>query len=159
MRKTEWTIFIFILLILTITYKIVKSYEDEGHEFMNDIRRCCDCHTEKPESNADYRDLRFVDDIVNLCHKCHTDEFLGRSHPVNLPPPDNINVPEDLHLGAYLYLTCATCHDPHKDRYSNVKFSGSQFFSEKITTKGYKTYFLRRSNIKSALCFACHSNI
>ena len=159
MRNIEWIIFIFIVILLIITYRSVRSDDEMGHEFMNDIERCTECHTETPEDNADYRDLRFVDDIINICHKCHSEDFLGRSHPVDVEPPFDMDVPDDLHLDTYLHVNCATCHDPHKKKYSNIKYSGSKFLINSRTTEGYKTYFLRRSNIKSALCLACHTKI
>ncbi|MGA1824598.1 MAG: hypothetical protein ACMUIP_08015 [bacterium] len=147
MKEAKWIVIILIVLMLIVVYKAVKSFEEEGHEFMADPERCTECHREKPDSDDDYRDVSFGDDISNLCHACHTEEQLGRSHPINVQPPENMNVPEDLHLDRYMNITCSTCHDPHGKRYSA--------FSTGIV----RSNFLRRTNIKNALCIACHSDI
>jgi len=144
-----------LLLIGIIT--IAQNTTENGHDFMSDPERCNDCHLGEPVfGETDYRDLRFKEDIVTLCHQCHLEEDLGRSHPVNIAPPDDMDIPEDLHLDEYLNMTCATCHQPHGEAYSRLKpadyvprISGTQ---ETI----YPSFYLRRTNIQNALCFACH---
>ena len=78
---------------------------------------------------------------------------LGRSHPYDIEPTEKImdNITEDLHLEGGRLMTCATCHDPRKPSIINVKWVGGTEYDD-----GYQTYFLRRRNIDSDLCRACH---
>ncbi|MGA1865017.1 MAG: hypothetical protein ACMUHX_08145, partial [bacterium] len=106
---------------------------------------------------TDYRDLTFIDDIVILCHRCHTEESLGRSHPVNVPPKDNMRIPEDLHLDEYMNITCATCHQPHGESYTRLKPADYVLPVKSSRERIYRSYYLRRTNIQNALCHSCHN--
>ncbi|MGA1868817.1 MAG: hypothetical protein ACMUJM_09730 [bacterium] len=147
MKNAKWLAVILTVVIACVIYKAVKSDEEGGHAFMADPERCTECHTEKPDSGDDYRDVSFMDIIPQLCHRCHTEEELGRSHPINVQPPEEMDIPDDLHLDRYMNITCATCHNPHGERY--IKFY----------TYTTRSYYLRRTNVKNALCIACHSDI
>ena len=128
-------------------YEEIRQCKKVGHKFMADPEWCTECHTVKPDIDDNYCDLSFVDTISELCHKCHTEEELGISHPINMQPSDKMNIPDDLHLDKYMNITCTTCHDPHGERY--IKFY----------TKTMRTYYLRRTKMKNTLCIACHSDI
>ena len=147
---------LFSLLLITII-TIAQNTVENGHDFMNDPNRCADCHLGQPVfGETDYRDLRFTDDIVTLCHECHSADSLGRSHPVNVIPPDDMDVPEDLHLDEYMNMTCATCHQPHGEAYTRLKPADYVSPIKGTSDLLYASYYLRRTNIQSALCFACH---
>jgi len=150
--------FIVVTLLLIAIITIAQNATEDGHNFMSDPNKCQDCHLGKPVfGETDYRDLRFTADIVTLCHRCHSEDFLGRSHPVNVTPPDDMIIPEDLHLDEYLTMTCATCHQPHGDPYSKLK--PADYVSPISGTSDllYRSYYLRRTNIQNALCYACHN--
>ncbi len=144
-----------VLIIAIIT--MAQNEPQDGHEFMKDINRCIECHIGEPVfGETDYRDLRFTDDIVSICHRCHSEESLGRSHPVNVRPQDDMEVPEDMHLDEYLNMTCATCHRPHADPYTKLKPTDYDSPIKKDRERYYRSYYLRRTNTKNALCYACH---
>jgi len=151
--------FIVVTLLLIAIITIAQNATENGHKFMSDPNKCQDCHLGNPVfGETDYRDLRFTDDIVRLCHGCHSEEFLGRSHPVNVAPPNDMTIPEDLHLDEYMNMTCATCHQPHGEYYTRLK---STDYVSPISSRGrdrlYPSYYLRRTNIQNALCYACHN--
>ncbi len=76
-----------------------------------------------------------------VCLGCHTNESMGRSHPVNVRPGEkyrNMNVPADFPLDDAGRLMCLTCHTAHG---------------------AYVSYFLRRSSPDGGfevLCESCH---
>lgn len=152
------TAFVIIITLLIAILTVAQIGSRDTHEFMNDPNRCHECHIGEPVfGETVYSDLRFTDDIVNLCHKCHSEESLGRSHPVNIRPPDEMEIPEDLHLDDYLKITCATCHQPHGNIYTKLKPTDFESpIGRRQTGQFYRSYFLRRTNIQNALCFACH---
>lgn len=150
--------FIVVTLLLIAIITIAQITTKDGHDFMSDPNKCGDCHLGEPVfGETDYRDLNFIDDIVTLCYECHTEESLGRSHPVNVPPKDNMRIPEDLHLDEYMNITCATCHQPHGDAYTRLK--PADYVSPVKTSREriYRSYYLRRTNIQNALCHSCHN--
>ena len=150
--------FIVATLLLIAIITIAQNATKNGHDFMKDPYKCKDCHLGEPVfGETDYRDLSFTDDIVTLCHRCHSEESLGRSHPVNITPPDDMRIPEDLHLDEYLNMTCATCHQPHDEPYTKLKPADYVSPVDRRTDQLYRSYFLRRTNIKNALCYACHN--
>jgi hypothetical protein len=149
--------FIFVSLLLIAIITIAQNTIQDSHDFMKDPNRCQECHLGDPIfGETDYRDLSFKEDIVTLCHKCHSEESLGRSHPVNVTPPDNMRIPEDLHLDEYMNMTCSTCHDPHKEAYTNLQPTDYVSPISRGSDKTYPSFYLRRDNLKSGLCFACH---
>ena len=93
---------------------------------------------------------------MTLCHECHSEESLGRSHPVNITPPDDMYVPEDLHLDQYMNITCATCHQPHEEAYTRLKPADYVSPIKGTSDLVYPSFYLRRTNIQNALCYACH---
>lgn len=144
-----------LFLITIITF--AQDSSSDGHKFMADTDRCSECHLGTPVFGVtDYRDLRFTDDIVNICHKCHSEESLGRSHPVNIRPKEDMEIPEDLHLDEYLSVTCATCHQPHGEYFTTLKPTDFESPVSKERKRLYRSYYLRRTNIQNALCYACH---
>ncbi|MGA1839527.1 MAG: hypothetical protein ACMUIU_02790 [bacterium] len=150
--------FIVVTVLLIAIITIAQNTTKDGHDFMSDPNKCEDCHLGEPVfEETDYRDLSFIDDIVTLCHRCHTEESLGRSHPVNITPPDDMRIPEDLHLDEYMNMTCATCHQPHGDAYTRLK--PADYVSPAKTSRDllYRSYYLRRTNIQNALCHSCHN--
>ncbi|MGA1794261.1 MAG: hypothetical protein ACMUIL_00260 [bacterium] len=151
--------FILVTMLLIAIITIAQNTTENGHDFMNDPNRCGDCHLGEPVfGETDYRDLEFTDDIVALCQReeCHPAETLGRSHPVNITPPDDMDVPEDLHLDEYLNMTCATCHQPHGEAYTVLKPADYVLPVGGSSQSIYPSFYLRRTNIQNALCFACH---
>jgi hypothetical protein len=150
--------FIVVTLFLIAIITIAQNAPKNGHVFMNDPNKCEDCHLGEPVlGETDYRDLSFTDDIVTLCHRCHSEESLGRSHPVNIAPPDNMIIPEDLHLDEYLNMTCATCHDPHGESYTKLRPADYVSPINRTRDRLYRSYYLRRTNIQNALCYSCHN--
>ncbi|MGA1795876.1 MAG: cytochrome c3 family protein [bacterium] len=136
---------------------LIGDIPEGGHAFMYDADRCQDCHIGEPIFGiTDYRDLRFREDVVSLCRACHSEESLGSSHPVDIAPSEAVEIPEDLHLDANNTITCATCHQPHGEAYMRLRDDDT--VSQMTESRGsiYPSFYLRRSNIQNALCFACH---
>jgi predicted CXXCH cytochrome family protein len=84
---------------------------------------------------------RFSTEADAFCLGCHTEEGMGRSHPVNVRPDEKnrkMTVPDDLRLNDGGRLMCLTCHTAHGP---------------------YVSYFLRRSSPDGGfevLCESCH---
>ena len=180
---------LFFLVYLTGSASIDDSVEiDDGckmpwlnREDPNSLAKCTKCHLD-PNTitsylNADLRrsatatcmrGIEGIDDF-GLEKGCHSDDplheeiYLGRSHPTDVKPKDDMDIPEDLHLDEYFYVTCVTCHDPHKDWISNRPWVSSTKEGSKISETEYRTYYLRRRDIASELnagsdlCIACHT--
>lgn len=131
---------------------------------MRDKRYCSECHENDPETVVSYLDVRLIQEGVTAsCMKgddgingisCHSTEKLGRSHPIDVEPKEDMEIPEDLHLDENMNITCTTCHDPHGNSTSPIPMVAGK--SRVIGTNQYRSYFLRRTNMRSALCFACH---
>ncbi len=153
------------LLYLKVSATIEYSFMDD---FMDDPQRtyCNECHAPDISSYTEVRGItascmRGEENKTINGIGCHTTvpqpdntaPVLGRSHPKDIEPKDEIReiIPDDLHLEDDELITCATCHNPRSDPISTVKWVGGTDYDD-----GYKTYFLRRRNIDSDLCRVCH---
>lgn len=122
------------------------------HDFMTKKESCGTCHL----SPAGRGDGGFVRDIVSLCRDCH----FGRhrdSHPVDIRPFLSGDLP--LPLDFESTMTCATCHDPHAEPYSEkpyVREGPLGRIRGFISGKGFRTFFLRMPNDRGQLCLNCH---
>jgi hypothetical protein len=137
--------FVFLSLLLIAIISFAQNETKDGHEFMKDKDRCHECHSGEPVFGVtDYKALKF------------TEDSLGRSHPVNVRPPDKMEIPDDLHLDDYMNITCATCHAPHGETYTKLKPTDYELPIKKGRERSYRSYYLRRTNSQNALCYACH---
>lgn len=73
---------------------------------------------------------------TEVCHKCHTGLEPGQSHPVNVLPPLNMNVPPEYRRLKNGKITCMTCHTVH----------------------GGDTEHRLIKKTPKALCTGCHTN-
>ncbi len=141
----------------------MRDFMDQDAEHTH----CRECHFDDPNTIESHRDVNIIDGITLSCIRgedgfggitCHSDEERGRSHSRDIRPyvkkPD-MEVPEDLHL-YYDQLTCITCHAPHGELTSAIQMVSRDTIDPE--TGKYKSYLLRRTNIGSALCFACHQD-
>ncbi|MFH0925869.1 MAG: hypothetical protein V1872_09640 [bacterium] len=159
-------LFFFVILLVNVSfYVVVTANKDNPHKFMLDEKTCLTCHEKKPDREKDdYLTVSFNDDIVQLCmNKCHTKDDIGRSHPVDLRPPRDMDIPEDLHLDYKNNITCATCHDPHSDWKSSHRMVGyddsfDDYDKDGKKARFFRSFFLRRRNVDSDLCLTCHKD-
>ncbi|MEW5801432.1 MAG: hypothetical protein AB1847_04930 [bacterium] len=139
--------------------------EANPHAFMNDERHtlCSECHANDPNTVVSYLDVRLKRGVTASCLRgeeglggiqCHSPGKLGRTHPVDVEPGRDMEVPEDLHLDETMRITCATCHNPHGSWTSPVPMVARA--TQLAGSNLYRSYFLRRTNVRSVLCFACH---
>jgi hypothetical protein len=77
--------------------------------------------------------------IKEICAACHK-LSMHSSHPVDIKP--SFALPADMPLDERGFITCATCHDPHR-KYLNA-------------LTGEKTLYLRREGTRKKFCLACH---
>ena len=107
------------------------------HSFSSN--ECLECHFTIPNPE-DPRPFRFNKPISELCARCHKD-LSPLSHSVGMAP--TMRMPKGMPLDDLGMMTCATCHDPHKNRFNG---------------KGKKTYYLRVEKQGKAFCLLCHED-
>ncbi len=79
------------------------------HDFKG---KCPMCHVNTPVEGAAGQELIFADEIDRLCGQCHAiNERM--SHPIKIRPRKE--TPLAAHLDRNGEMTCATCHDVHKE--------------------------------------------
>ncbi len=162
---------IFLSLLFSFSFLIwAKSFAlDEGnpHAFMEDEHHtfCSECHANDPNTVASYLDVRLHEGVTASCLKgdkgiggisCHSIEKLGSTHPTDVEPTEDMRVPEDLHLDENMRITCASCHNPHGSWTSPIPMVARE--SRLVGSNQYRSYFLRRTDVGSILCSACHPN-
>lgn len=121
-----------LLLVFLIAAIVAYTLREEPHKFSED--ECLRCHA---DAENDPRAL--MAPVEKLCAKCHRRGLTAASHPVNIKPEIS-RVPADMPLTDGR-LTCNTCHNVHKDRY---------------TAFGEKSYYLRRPPGGREFCISCH---
>lgn len=125
------TLFFAFILIVSCLYLIWAVSNSKVHNFEG---KCTLCHVSS-------QNLTLVDRVDVLCDGCHTIDK-ARSHPINLKP--NKAIPLTLHLDKDGRLTCATCHDVHKEDKTQNKAQLSSLLWGHIRGK--------------AFCLLCHSD-
>ncbi len=85
----------------------VASSPSNPHDF---AEQCETCHLLEPQRKGDV--LIFNYDIDYLCNYCHEIPE-GNSHPSQMVP--SMAMPAGFPLDWQGRMTCATCHDPHRD--------------------------------------------
>ncbi|MEW6378113.1 MAG: hypothetical protein AB1611_00750 [bacterium] len=160
---------IFLSLLFSCAFLVyAKSFavdERNPHTWSNDENHtfCRECHANDPNTVVSYLDVRLKQGVTASCMrgdegingtKCHSVEKLGRTHSVDVEPGKDMKIPEDLHLDENMRITCVTCHNPHGNWTSSIPMVARE--TRVAGTNQYRSYFLRRTNIRSALCIACH---
>lgn len=112
-----------------------QSSGTEPHDFRSHGMTCRTCHKEVG-IKASGALQKPVGDICAECHKMG-----GRSHPVDIKP--SFAMPAGLPLDEQGYMTCATCHDPHRPYLNAVT--------------GARSMYLRRDGPRKFLCLTCHA--
>lgn len=79
----------------------------------------------RPDYHPDIADPRFTNH--SACRTCHPDSFGPMSHPVDIVPPEGMNVSEELHMLPDGRISCMTCHEFHagEDHY-RLRFKSRQ---------------------------------
>lgn len=122
---------------LLLTTAVVYSKGKKVHDF--DKTECTLCHTEG--SNTIQSEAYAA--LTSKCMSCHTTLYdKGYMHPVDITP-QKVQVPLDFPLSPTGTMTCATCHDVHRDQ---------------ETPYGDKSFFLRRYEKGKVFCDICHQN-
>lgn len=155
-------LFTFAFLMCAKTFALDEA---NPHGFMSDERHtlCRECHANDPNTVVSYIDVRLKQPVTASCLrgdegvggiKCHSKEKLGRTHPTDVEPKKGMKIPEDLHLDENMRITCVTCHNPHGSWTSPIPMVAGG--PKLIGSVQYRSYFLRRTNVGSALCYTCH---
>lgn len=50
---------------------------------------------------------------MTVCRACHEDYWQGISHPVNVSPSKNVQIPDSYPVLSDGRITCISCHEPH----------------------------------------------
>ena len=100
---------------------------------------CIDCHFTVP-SPGEPRPFRFNRPITTLCMRCHAG-LHPLSHVVDVVP--SMAMPPGMPLDGLGMMTCATCHDPHRNRIDSHT--------------GERTYYLRVDKVGKEFCLLCHN--
>lgn len=101
---------------------------------------CFECHFTVPDVGGQ-RPYRFTKPISGLCGRCHGG-LSPLSHVVGVVP--SMKMPEGMPLDALGMMTCATCHDPHRNQIDSKT--------------GRKTYYLRVEFTGQRFCLLCHES-
>jgi hypothetical protein len=108
----------------------------EPHDFAAQGLECRSCH----KAVVLLRRGSMQKTIREMCNACHR-LAMHSSHPVDIKP--SFALPADMPLDEQGLMTCATCHDPHR-QYLNA-------------LTGEKTLYLRRDGSRKKFCLVCHS--
>ena len=131
-----------ILVFFALTAAAVTAFttfiNSEPHLFSSND--CLECHFTIPDA-GDTGPFRFTRPISELCARCHKD-LSPLSHSVGMAP--SMPMPPGMPLDEQGRMTCATCHDPHKNRIDG--------------RTGNKTYYLRVDKQGKAFCLLCHED-
>jgi predicted CXXCH cytochrome family protein len=127
------------LLVLVCAVAAYSTFINYAPHFFS-TNECLECHFTIPQAGGE-KPLRFVKPVTELCGRCHKD-LNPLSHVVDVVP--TMNMPEGMPLDALGMLTCATCHDPHRNRVD--------------TRTGKRTYYLRTDRQGKAFCLLCHED-
>lgn len=72
---------------------------------------CLNCHPDTPMKTGEPMAELLVEDVSNLCNKCHgTGMISGMYHPLS-PLREGMEPPEELPLDNEGRITCTTCHE------------------------------------------------
>ena len=126
-----------VLVILTSAAVYSTFINASPHQFSDND--CFGCHFTIPQE-GDPRPLRFVKPISELCGRCHRD-LTDLSHISDFEVERRL--PLDLPVDSAGNLTCATCHDPHRNRFD---------------ARNNKTYYLRTERRGKGFCLLCHES-
>jgi len=125
---------LFIIFCLCIIWAVSNF---KIHDFQG---QCLMCHTDIPGKDTKRENLTFRDEIDKLCSRCHAIDK-EKSHPINVRP--NKDVPLAIHLDKNGRMTCATCHDVHKE--------------DKTSSRPELSGLLWGHVKGKAFCFLCHN--
>ncbi|MGA1876313.1 MAG: hypothetical protein ACMUIA_11965 [bacterium] len=169
----------------------LANYEDPNdchmpwtnREDPNSLATCTKCHVD-PNAIKSYLHVNLVErSVTATCMRgdkgrydfpqapegCHSidplneEMFIGRSHPTDVQPKKDMDVPEELHLDVDV-VSCTTCHDPHKEYKSEERWVSSSKEGSEISETEFRTYYLRRPNLATKvpigndLCVSCHTS-
>lgn len=131
-----------VILVLTISPREGRAAPDprspkgEPHDFASHGMECRSCH----KSVGLQMRGSMQKPIGEICIACHRLAEQS-SHPVDFKP--SFALPAGLPLDERGFMTCATCHDPHR-QYENP-----------LTRE--KTLYLRRDGSRKMFCLVCHN--
>lgn len=151
------------LLILVLAASAARAKDSPVHveapSNPNSARECAICHYRWVDAfflegrGTDLVPLQTEPVVATetMCLSCHDGSVLdsrerlqdGRGHRTGRPPPETMQVPEQLPLDGRGNLTCATCHTAH-----GVAQTDEQGRKQRI--------FLRTGNRGSTMCRMCH---
>lgn len=130
-----------IFLMASVFYLPLEAlavHDDQGDT------QCLDCHQTLP---FDREKLAYTELVGTTCQKCHQDfpckakkPHDGFSHPLEVTPPPDMEIPRDMPLTGNGKITCITCHSYH-----------AEFWDAE-----YNTEFLLRRSKGMKLCHTCH---
>lgn len=129
-----------ILLVVAASAVIAYSTFINYAPHMFTTNECLECHFTIPQA-GDEGPMRFTKPISVLCGRCHKDLNV-LSHVVDVVP--SMNMPAGMPLDNLGMMTCATCHDPHRNGID--------------PSTGKKTYYLRTDMQGKRFCLLCHED-
>jgi len=166
MKVARPGLLVLILVVLALTRAPADSpLPPSPHQSMNEAAACAGCHAYYSGALDPHE---FIVAIPEKCWECHSQEKLGRTHPIGVDPRRSaakVEIPGELPLEDGK-VSCGSCHEPHMAFLSMTKaFPGQEVtFHQKggrAEISWYKTLFLRKSDpVKGfePLCLACHKD-
>ncbi len=144
-----------LVLLGTFLFVLPLAADDllDPHAFMSGEKSCLTCHSEVPVTP----DTLLVKDVVSLCMECHFARGAD-IHPVDLRVKKSESL--ILPLDEEQMITCITCHDPHKDAYSDAPYTSQgalDYLRSRFFWTTYRTYYLRIPNDEGQICLQCHT--
>jgi hypothetical protein len=135
-KQVVITVLVAVAVSAVIAYATFINYAP--HLFSTN--ECLECHFTIPQAGDEGR-MRFNKPISELCGRCHKDLNI-LSHVVDVVP--SMKMPDGMPLDSLGMMTCATCHDPHRNRVDS--------------RNGKRTYYLRTERKGKQFCLLCHED-
>jgi nitrate/TMAO reductase-like tetraheme cytochrome c subunit len=142
-------------LLLSIPSSILCEESQGNHQKLAEEAGCLTCHISPPanQDNAQTATIsvKLKKNAGQWCVSCH-DMEAKTLHPTGITTQTKHELP----LEEEKFMSCLTCHSPHKQRYDKKSWVAEGMTKE--TDKGFKTFILNHSNINGELCQKCHND-
>ena len=108
-------------VILKVGSVVVKSFQADG----SSVKMINASYT-FPAASPTHMPMRNLDNISEVCRKCHDGMFKSGNHVVNRGPSPGMVIPADYFTSSAGHITCLTCHNPHASDFKYITVKSSE---------------------------------